>query len=315
MCFMITNTGISKSALSPAIENLAYTKEETDALLNAKANKATTLSGYGITNGVTTNTAQDISAAKTFTATPTITSNGLTSLNIKSTLTTGILGVIRFRNAQDSVLSGIYYEADGAITADLLGATKAFKVHNQRAYNASNTTDVATIGTLDAYSPMVRTSGNQTIGGIKTFSANINGTIMYLAHESSGSRAVGTYQLLFKIAKSKITQAGIRGHFGIIRTGRANTGFDILQVEMNQKTATGIGLALPKFFNNKDNTYILSQDDNYIYVSKVNKQTLVDDSTNVWIGWQWQIIIESAETLADTDMALSAIPGTEVNRV
>lgn len=39
-----------------------------------------------------------------------------------------------------------------------------------RAYNASNTSDVATIGTLDAYTPMVRTSGNQTIAGNKTFS-------------------------------------------------------------------------------------------------------------------------------------------------
>lgn len=40
---------------------------------------------------------------------------------------------------------------------------------NQRAYNASNTTDVATIGTLDAYTPMVRTTGNQKITGYKDF--------------------------------------------------------------------------------------------------------------------------------------------------
>lgn len=38
-----------------------------------------------------------------------------------------------------------------------------------RAYNANNPGDVATIGTLDGYSPMVRTSGNQVISGLKRF--------------------------------------------------------------------------------------------------------------------------------------------------
>lgn len=42
-----------------------------------------------------------------------------------------------------------------------------------RAYNAANTTDVATIGTLDAYTPMVRTTGAQTIAGGKTFTSGI----------------------------------------------------------------------------------------------------------------------------------------------
>ena len=43
----------------------------------------------------------------------------------------------------------------------------------QRAYLANNTTDVATIGTLDAYTPMVRTSGNQDISGNKTFTNGV----------------------------------------------------------------------------------------------------------------------------------------------
>ena len=39
-----------------------------------------------------------------------------------------------------------------------------------RTYNASNTSDIVNIGLLDAYTPMVRTTGNQTIAGNKTFS-------------------------------------------------------------------------------------------------------------------------------------------------
>ena len=49
-----------------------------------------------------------------------------------------------------------------------------------RGYNAGSTysNDVATIGTLDAYTPMVRTTGNQDIGGIKNHLNNIRiGTI------------------------------------------------------------------------------------------------------------------------------------------
>lgn len=80
--------------------------------LDTKADKATTLAGYGITDAVDTTSAQTVGGAKTFTG---------------QLIATG-----------------------------------------QRAYDPANTNDVATIGTLNAYTPMVRTSGNQTIGGTKT---------------------------------------------------------------------------------------------------------------------------------------------------
>lgn len=44
-----------------------------------------------------------------------------------------------------------------------------------RAYNASNTSDVVNIALLDAYTPMVRTTGNQNISGVK----NINSFFSY----------------------------------------------------------------------------------------------------------------------------------------
>ena len=52
--------------------------------------------------------------------------------------------------------------------------TRYAELDYNRPYSAGNTNDVATIGTLDAYTPMVRTSGNQTISGLKKFTgANV----------------------------------------------------------------------------------------------------------------------------------------------
>lgn len=59
----------------------------------------------------------------------------------------------------------------GANPADfnIFSGSEKYMTGPSRAYNASNTSDVATIGTLDAYTPMVRTSGNQSITGNKSF--------------------------------------------------------------------------------------------------------------------------------------------------
>ena len=57
-------------------------------------------------------------------------------------------------------------DADGLLT---LSGSTAVTIRDQRAYAAANTSDVATIATLDAYTPMVRTVNNQTINGTKTF--------------------------------------------------------------------------------------------------------------------------------------------------
>ena len=62
-----------------------------------------------------------------------------------------------------------YVDDQDALDAKLAGATFTGQLNasGQRAYNPTNTDDVATIGTLDAYTPMVRTTGNQTISGTK----------------------------------------------------------------------------------------------------------------------------------------------------
>jgi len=59
---------------------------------------------------------------------------------------------------------------DGDIAHSDLEFGGELKATNQPEYTADADTDlVATIGTLDEYSPMVRTTGAQTISGVKTF--------------------------------------------------------------------------------------------------------------------------------------------------
>ena len=67
-----------------------------------------------------------------------------------------------------------YVDDQDALDAKLAGATFTGQLNatGQRAYDPSNVNDVATIGTLDAYTPMIRTSGNQTKRGILTFKSD-----------------------------------------------------------------------------------------------------------------------------------------------
>lgn len=93
----------------------------------------------------------------------------------------GILTQIRNDHLQDDsrrtyilterTISGTNYQ--NRVSMYINGTGSAYVTAPSRAYNASNTTDVVTIGTLDAYTPMVRTSGNQNISGVKTFTGYI----------------------------------------------------------------------------------------------------------------------------------------------
>lgn len=57
--------------------------------------------------------------------------------------------------------------------------TQWYNTADTRGYNSGSAyaSDVATIGTLDAYTPMVRTSGNQSIEGEKTFQSYMIGRV------------------------------------------------------------------------------------------------------------------------------------------
>lgn len=96
-------------------------EEWTKDTLDTKADKATTLAGYGITDAVDLSSAQTITGVKTFDTSP-----------IVPTETTGTFST---------------------------KAANSTKISNE----------------LNAYLPMVRTTGNQTIDGIKTFNSNPKG--------------------------------------------------------------------------------------------------------------------------------------------
>lgn len=164
-----------------------YNKAQIDTYLAAKADKATTytktetdtlLAGY-----VTLGTAQTIPGAKTFTGRPltirTLASGGYTEVSVKvadnrtdaahtiGTNTADIsLGRIGFFDGSDNFGGYLGMNVSGTGESHLIFVKRT----TSGTYSAS---DVATIATLDGYLPMVRTSGNQTIGGQKTFTSLI----------------------------------------------------------------------------------------------------------------------------------------------
>ena len=69
-------------------------------------------------------------------------------------------------------------------TAQTVGGDKTYTgqqiATGQRAYNPANTDDIATIGTLDAYTPMVRTTGNQNKSGNLIFTASSGSGVLFM---------------------------------------------------------------------------------------------------------------------------------------
>lgn len=138
---------------------------------------------------VTTNTAQTISAIKTFTNTD--------FLKIKNTsFGTGTFTYNRMvwtSNGNDfwadvdlthqgdenntkfieMVVSNDGGTANIARAQLCVNSSQAWMMTPYRAYNASNTTDVVTIGSLQASSDVVHRTGNESISGTKTFNNDI----------------------------------------------------------------------------------------------------------------------------------------------
>ena len=75
---------------------------------------------------------------------------------------------IRFNDGSNTSVCWIVGKNDGAIDITVKSGAYA-RLFNQRAYNSSNANDIATIATLDAYTPMVRITNNQSVAGNKDF--------------------------------------------------------------------------------------------------------------------------------------------------
>ena len=183
-----------------SLQASVYTKTEADNLLAGKADKATTLAGYGITDAVNTTANQDVAGSKTFTDTAIFkhddnnlilaNPNYTSGTNPSSNKYNGLL----FRGSTVTTQGWISHVAqtDGSTkfqlrTYNMAQAFKQVEIYAQadnngyvtipnRAYNASNTTDAVNLALLDAYPSMVRTANAQTIAGVKTFTSVIAGS-------------------------------------------------------------------------------------------------------------------------------------------
>lgn len=134
----------------------------------------TTLAGYGITDAVQAN------AAITGATKCKITYDNKGLITGGADLSAGDIPSLdwsKISTGKPTTLAG-YGITDAVDTANAqtVGGAKTFTgqliATGQRAYDPVNTNDIATVATLDAYSPMVRTTGNQFIEGTKQFQTN-----------------------------------------------------------------------------------------------------------------------------------------------
>lgn len=176
-----------------------YTKTETDTLLAGKADQATTLAGYGITDAYTKTEAdtllgakadnnavvhlagaETIPGVKTFTGVPTIRTESADSNNLHlrndnitlADMTGGHNTAIAFKGANDALLARLRYR-NGVISNQ---PTRNFQVDLFDSGGTAHTFELARLSNgvesypaLDGYLPMVRTTGNQNIAGVKTY--------------------------------------------------------------------------------------------------------------------------------------------------
>ena len=190
-----TKAQVDTYLAAKADQATTYTKAETDTLLAAKANDNAVVHLVGAETLTGTKTFSDDPLI--FKATPVLAlkdtidvfntappSNRYYGVGMydKNGTNTGALGMGHRTNGGKVLYLNTRGE-DGAVKEfDIIALADgtAYMTGPSRAYVASNTSDVATIGTLDAYTPMVRTTGNQVINGAKTFQSSLLGATVQL---------------------------------------------------------------------------------------------------------------------------------------
>ena len=186
------------------------------------------------------------------------------------------------------------------------------KATNQPEYTSEADTDlVATVGTLDEYSPMVRTTGNQTIGGVKTFSNKILGIATVGDTSSTEVMTIGYYKSLFRIKRSNLST--FRGVASIICWQRAaGASLEFIQVAFHDNTAAAI---FRYGFETKTCDFFVSADTDYVYIGlKATQSTLSSTSKQMSViatqGFNNQIIFEAYEGVASATVEGTLIAET-----
>ena len=122
-----------------------------------------------ISNAVLTTGDQTIAGVKTFSSGPVITDSKI-AINYNGN---------KYINAQDGSnnnISTIQFNSVGGIKLIpglATGGIKVVEIQDQRAYSASNTSDIVTIGTLQSSTDVVHTTGDESIAGNKVFTSTI----------------------------------------------------------------------------------------------------------------------------------------------
>lgn len=165
--------------------------------LAAKADKATTLAGYGITDGVTTNTAQDITASKNFDADQFLRSaqGSVRDLRFIDKTNNVRCGMLRANptSANNQILlipfqpgSDAFSPSNGLVLNN--NGSNKYATVPYRPYNSSNVNDVQTIGAVAANPSIIHAIGNETKSGTLTIpQINFGTSSTYVDGPTGGS--------------------------------------------------------------------------------------------------------------------------------
>lgn len=116
---------------------------------------------------------------------------------------------------------------------------------------------------LDAYSPMVRDTGNKTVYGVKTFHDRIVGMARYFAGDISESLAVGEYKPMVRCLRSSLST--FRGVLTMIGHTRA-TGDALSIVTMGAHNDVPTSIHQFVVSANKKVEFFAGYDDTYVYI-------------------------------------------------
>lgn len=223
--------------------------------------------------GMTTDTAQNVTATKTFTA-PQVFRGGITGpLQVNGT--TVIDGEVQVSNGHSLAVAGDV-ECANAVNSESVNSESAeignlaiepngtrTVLSNEAGITITGTTTVnvptnnpgirdtkAVNGTrvensLDAYTPMVRNTGNQTINGFKTFNNVIihNGITPYkTVVQEATSDALGKFRLLFKYPLTVLESSRPRGLIIEGVMSRVNSLSKVLFYVMFDSTFSSVGM-------------------------------------------------------------------------
>ena len=218
--------------------------------------KPTTLSGYGITDAVTLNTAQTITNVKTFTSSATkiklMNDSAYTSgdqyspyIDFASDNSGAVIGrLFTIRNGTTGAFNiDIRAPADGSWKGTASVRTDGTSVWMQtptRTYNSANTYDIVTIGSLASNPNVVHTTGNETIGGTKSFDNPMipyNGSTSGLLIDRNGDVTSGVAQnLIFQTIRDKNGEVLLNLWARINTTGKVDLYSTLRNADGTQRT-------------------------------------------------------------------------------